>query len=171
MSGCMVRKASSLNKRINEKGYCRAKRTNAMVKINPAALKLTMTGTHPAQAYGHQAQGASMTQMFGMKRNIKNTTPFAGTRACSTTVLAWKFGPTADPFVRCPVEQIDAWFQTWTAATSDDRHDARFTWQRHLTTYLTTGKYLVSMGPVAGTIHGVLRIGWRLARPGLWQVE
>ena len=27
------------------------------------------------------------------------------------------------------------------------------------------------MGPAAGTIHAILRAGWKPARPDLWQVE
>ena len=171
MSGSGVRRASTLNNRIGSKGADRAKRTRELVKVNPAALKLTMAGTMPVQAYGHQAQGASMSQMTGMRKNIKNTTPFAGSFACSTTVVGWHFGPTGDPFIKCPLEQIDTWIQTWNDATATDRHDARVTWQRCLTKYLTTGKYLNSMGPVAATINSVLRAGWKPARPDLWQVE
>ena len=109
--------------------------------------------------------------MVGMRKNIKNTTPFAGTYACTTTVLAWKFGPNADPLVRCPLEQIDTWAQTWTEITATDRHDARVNWQRHLTSFLSTKKYLVSMGPAAATINALLRAGWKPARPDLWKVE
>ena len=86
-------------------------------------------------------------------------------------MVGWKFGPGGNPFVKCPLEQIDSWVQTWNAATATDRHDARVTWQRSLTNYLTTGKYLNSMGPVAATINAVLRAGWKPARPDLWQVE
>ena len=171
MSGSAVRKASSLNKRIFVKGKDRAKRTRALVNIKPAAKKLTMTGTHPVQAYGHQAQGASANQIRGMRKNIKDTTEFAGTRACTTTVIAWHFGPNSDPMVKCPLEQIDAWAHTWLTVEATDRHDARVTWQRCLTRYLQTGKYLNSMGPVAGTINAVLRAGWKLSRPDLWHME
>ena len=159
MSGSGVRRASTLNARIEIKGADRAKRTREPVKINPAALKLTMPGTMPVQAYSHQAQGAAASQMTNMRKNIKNTTPFAGSFACSTTVVGWHFGPSGDPFVKCPLEQIDSWVQTWNAATATDRHDARVTWQRSLTNYLTTGKHLNSRGPVAATINAILRAG------------
>jgi len=109
--------------------------------------------------------------MLDMKKSIKDTTPVAGSRACSTTVLAWQFGPNADPLVRCPLEQIDMWVQTWKATTREERHDTRYTWQTHLSSFLTSGKYLNSMGPAAGTINAILRTGWKPARPDLWQVE
>ena len=169
MSGSGVRRASTLNARVEVKGADRAKRTRELVTVNPAAQKLTMAGTMPVQAYGHQAQGAAPSQMKNMLKNVKNTTPFAGSFACSATVVGWTFGPGGNPFVKCPLEQIDSWVQTWNAATATDRHDARVTWQRSLTNYLTTGKYLNSMGPVAATINAVLRAGWKPARPDLWQ--
>jgi len=171
MSGSKVRRAKTLNTRIKVKCRDRAKRTRALVKTNRKAMKLTMTGTHPTQSYGHVAQGASTAQMLAMTKNIKDTTPFAGTRACTTTVVAWLFGPNTSPMVRCPLEQIDMWVQTWNATSREDRHDTRFTWQKHLTAFLTSGKLLNPMGPVAGTINAVLRTGWKPAFPDLWQVE
>ena len=111
MSGRGVLSASSLNYRIEAKGNARAKRTRELVKVNPAAIKLTMTGKNPVQTYGHVAQGASESQMGKMRSNLKNTTPFAGSYACTTTVLSWKYGPNADPFVKCPLEHIDSWVQ------------------------------------------------------------
>ena len=71
MSGSGVRKASSLNFRIEVKGKDRAKRTRALVMVQPAAIKLTMAGTHPVQVYSHQAQGASQSQMVGMGKILK----------------------------------------------------------------------------------------------------
>ena len=102
---------------------------------------------------------------------MKRTTPFAGSRACTTTVLAWTFGPTIDPIVKIPLEQIDAWFQLWMGTTSNQRHDTRFTWQRHLSSYIGSGQALRSMGPAAGTINAVLQAGWRPARPDVWWLE
>ena len=130
-----------------------------------------MLGTNAVQVYGHQAQGVSKIQMDNMNKKIKSITSFARTRACVTTVLAWQFGPTADARVSRPLEQIDAWLHLWTSTTATHRHDTRFTWQRHLTQYLTTGTQLASMGPTAATINAVLRAGWKPSRPDVWQIE
>ena len=112
-----------------------------------------------------------MTQMLMMRKNAKNTTPFAG-RSCSTTVMALVFSPTADPLIKYPVEQIDMWIQTWVGACSrEDRHDSRFTWQRSLSSYLSNGKPLNSMGPIAGTINALLLTGWKPSRPDFWHVD
>ena len=59
-------------------------------------------------------------------RATKKTTPFAGSWACTTTVIAFTFSPTADPLIKIPLEQIDAWFQVWMGTTRDQRHDTRF---------------------------------------------
>ena len=77
MSGPLTRRVSTLNARIS-KGSKRASRTADLVKINPKAKQLTMAATAKVQPYGHQAQGACMTQQFAMRANIKKTTPFAG---------------------------------------------------------------------------------------------
>ena len=164
MTATNVRRASTLNKRI-AKGGKRAPRTRALVVINPAAIKLTMSGTHPVQAYGHQAQGASWAQQGAMRKNIKNTTPFAGSRACTATVISWIFGPTSDPHVKIPLEQIDMWMKVWAETTTEQRHDTRYTWQRHLSSYIGSGRALRSMGPDAATINATLQAGWRPARP------
>ena len=119
MTGAQVRRASTLNKRINDKGAKRRARTAALVKINPAAKKQTMSGTMLVQIYGHTAQGASTTQQLGMRKNVKGATLFAGSGACTTTVIAFTFGPTADPIVKIPLEQIDAWIQTWLGTTRE----------------------------------------------------
>ena len=63
MTGNGNRRASTLNKRIEVSGANRAKRTRGLVKINPAATKLTMPGTNAVQVYGHRAQGVSNIQM------------------------------------------------------------------------------------------------------------
>ena len=110
MSGSLIRRASTLNARIS-KGSKRALRTADLVKINPAAKKLTMSGTAKVQPYGHQALGACMTQQFAMRSSIKKTTPSAGSWACTATVIAFTLGPTDDPLIKIPLEQIDSWFQ------------------------------------------------------------
>ena len=66
MTGSGNRRASTLNKRIDVSAANRAKRTRGLVKINPAATKLTMPGTNAVHAYGHQAQGVSGIQMTNL---------------------------------------------------------------------------------------------------------
>ena len=48
-------------------------RVNRLRKMNSEAQKLTMTGTHPVQIYGHTAQGASTTQVNAMCKKPQNT--------------------------------------------------------------------------------------------------
>ena len=62
-------RASTLDKRIEVSGANRAKRTRGLVKINPAAKKLTMPGANAVQVYGHQAQGVSGIQTINMNNN------------------------------------------------------------------------------------------------------
>ena len=125
-----TRAAATSNTRINKKGADKARRTHELGRTNLAATKLVMPGVVASQEYGHQAMGASMTQMRKMAKNMKDSTPFAGTRACTTTVLALLFGNNANPLVRCPRDQIDMWIATWQRCHREDRHDTRFTWYK-----------------------------------------
>ena len=74
------------------KGRRRAKRVNRLCKTNSEAQKLTMTGIHPVQIYGHTAQGASNAQVDAMCRNLKLGTVSEKTQACPITPVAWFFG-------------------------------------------------------------------------------
>jgi len=160
-----ARAASTLNKRIDTKGADRAKRTHQLGIVNSSAIKLVMPCVVGSQEYGHQAMGASFTQMKHMAKNMKDATPFAGSRACTNTVLALLFGPNASPFVRCPRDQIDTWLATWQRCHREDCHDTRYTWYKHLAELLTIKKPLNAKGPAAATIHAVVMAGWKPMRP------
>ena len=73
--------------------------------------------------------------------------------------------------IKCPTEQLETWLTTWRNASSQDRHDTRFTWQKHLVTLLTEQKPLNSKGPTAATIIAVVLTGWKPSRPDLWAVD
>ena len=92
------------------KGRRRAKRVNRLCKMSSEAQKLTMTGSHPVQIYGHTAQGASNAQVDAMCRNLKLGTVFGKTQACSITTVAWFFGVKRVPQTAARVEQISEWF-------------------------------------------------------------
>ena len=115
--------------------------------------------------------GASLAQLKRMRKNVKDATAFAGTWACTATVIAWLFGPTADPMVQCPTEQLDAWLTAWRTITTQDRHDTRFTWHQHLVTLLTNQKPLNGKGPAAATINAITMAGWKPSRPDLWKID
>ena len=136
-----------------------ARRTRELVRISPAAIKLVMIGVVPTQCYGHQAMGASMAQIKKMRTHLKDATAFAGTWACTAFFIAWLFGPTADPMIRCPTEQLETWLATWKSISSQDRHDTRFTWHQHLVTLLSNQKTLNAKGPTAATINAIILTG------------
>ena len=83
--------AASQLKRI-WKGRRRAKRVKRLCKMNSEAQKLTMTGFHPVQIYGHTAQGASNAQVNAMCRRLKLGTVLGKTQACPISTVAWFFG-------------------------------------------------------------------------------
>ena len=73
------------------KGRRIAKRVNRLCKMNSEAQKLTMTGIHLVQIYGHTAQGASNAQVYAMCRSLKLGTVLGKTQACPITTVAWFF--------------------------------------------------------------------------------
>jgi len=86
-----------------------------------------MSGVAPQQSYGHQANGLSWAQKVAMRFNLKTATQFGGTSACTATVLAWLFGPVADPLVKQSAEQLDMWFMTWAELDQQERRQTRRT--------------------------------------------
>ena len=128
MGGGRRRMAKTQNKRIRTRAMQRARRTRQLVRRDRRALKLVMPGVAPQQAYGHTVTGASKSQTMEMRGNIKTATPFGGTQACLTTTLAWLFSPTADPGVKIPCEQLDAWVLSWGKLDKTDRRETRVTW-------------------------------------------
>ena len=88
MGGGRRRMAQTQNKRIFGKAKNRSKRTKELVHRNMLALKLVMPGVSTQQSYGHQVNGASPSQVLGMRRNIKGATHLGGTGACLTTSIA-----------------------------------------------------------------------------------
>ena len=72
------------------KGRRRAKRVNHLCKMNSEAQKLTMTGIHPVQIYGHTAQGASTAQVNAMRKNLKMGTEMGVRHFHSRMVLRRK---------------------------------------------------------------------------------
>ena len=78
-------------------------------QMNFEAHKLTMTGIHPVQIYGHTAQGASTAQVNVMCKNLKMGTVMGTTRACAIFTVAWFFGERRVPQIAARVEQISEW--------------------------------------------------------------
>ena len=95
-----------------------------------------MHGVAAQQSYGHVVNGSSATQTKAMRFNLKSATHFGGTSACTATVLAWLFAPTADPQVKNPHEQLDMWFLTWGSLGVQDRKETRIAWKLALETFL-----------------------------------
>ena len=78
------------------KGRRRAKRVNRLCKMNSEAQKLTMTGIHLVQIYGHTAQGAYHAQVNAMCRSLKLGTVLGKTHARPVSTVAWFFGAARD---------------------------------------------------------------------------
>ena len=95
------------------KGRRRAKRVNRLCKMNSEAEKLTMTGIHPVQIYGHTAQGASNAQVNAMCRSLRLGTVLGRTQACPISTVAWFFGAERVPQTAARVEQISEWISMW----------------------------------------------------------
>ena len=159
------------NKRIFGKAKQRADRTRALVNRNRLALKLVMPGVAPQQAYGHQVNGASASQTQGMRVNIKRATHFGGSQACLTTVIAWLFGPVADPGVRNYCEQLDMWVTTWAKMDPTDRRETRRTWALAVGEILLGKTSTCTKGPIEATIAALMHLGWMPSTPDVWVIS
>ena len=62
-----------------------------------------------------------------------------GTRACTTTSIAWKIGEHCDPAVRIPVEQIKIWIKLWRQAGDTERGHLREAWPEGLKAVMMGG--------------------------------
>ena len=160
--------AKTQSKRIYGKAKNRARRTKELVHRNATALKLVMPGVSPQQSYGHQVNGASHSQILGMRRNIKGATHFGGTGACFTTSIAWLFGPTADPGVKIVCEQLDMWVTTWAKMDSNDRKETRRTWALAIGEFLMRKSASHTKGPIEATIAALIYLGWQPSAPDYW---
>ena len=134
---------------------------------NKAALTLITTGISP-QHYGHQVLGASVAQTREMRGNLKGGTQYAGTNSCVTSTLAWLLGPTADPEIKIPTEQLDIWVQTWAAIDATERKETRKTWNKTLSNILQRGAIKATKGPVEATVMALMYLGWKPAAPYQW---
>ena len=94
------------------KGRRRAKRVNRLCKMNSEAQKLTMTGIHLVQIYGHTAQGAYHAQVNAMCRSLKLGTVLGKTHACPVSTVAWFFGAARDQRVDFDVRKKAPCWQT-----------------------------------------------------------
>ena len=133
------------------KGRRRAKRVNHLRKMNSEAQKLTMTGIHPVQIYGHTAQGASNAQVDAMCRSLKLGTVLGKTQACPITTVAW-FSESK----RVP-------------QTAARRRIRRF-WRKKAPMLASNPRrWNQATGPISATICSVLEAEWKPSSPGFWQ--
>ena len=89
------------------KGRRRAKRVNRLSKKNSKTQKLTMTGIHPGQIYGHTAE------VNAMCKNLKMGTVMGKTQACAISTVAGFFGEKRVPRTAARVERVGEWITMW----------------------------------------------------------
>ena len=150
----------------------RAERVNRLCKMNSEAQKLTMTGIHPVQIYGHTAQGASNAQVDAMCRNLKLGTVLGKTQACPITTVAWFFGVKRVPQTAARVEQISEWISMWRNCNVDTRRRIRrFGRKKAPVLAGNPRRWNQATGPISATICSVLEAGWKPSSPGFWQSQ
>ena len=87
-----------------------------------------------------------------MRVNIKRATHLGGTGACTTTTIAWLFGPVADPGVKNVCEQLDMWVTTWAKLDPTDRRETRRSWALAVGEILKCKAQISTRGPIEATI-------------------
>ena len=152
------------------KGKRRAKRVNRLCKMNSEAQKLTMTGIHPVQIYGHTAQGASNAPVNAMSRSLKLDTVLGKTQACLISTVASLFGAKRVPQTAARVEQISEWISMWRNCNVDTRRRIRQVWRKKARMLASNPRsWNQATGPISATICSVLEAGWKPSSPGFGQ--
>jgi hypothetical protein len=116
------------------KGLWRSKGVRVLSKFTRKAHKLISTGIGPQQSYGHASQGASPDMVRRMRKNYKDATHLGGTRACTTTLLAWYLGKWKDPSISIRAEQVATWIDIWRSADAALQDRLRTMWKRMVPT-------------------------------------
>ena len=128
------------------KGRRRAERVDRLCKTNSLAQKLSMTGIHLVQVYGHTAQGASTTQVNAMCKK-----PQTG---C---------GDGQNP-------ERALWITMWRGFNVDTRRKIRkVCWKKAPILARDPRRWNQAAGPISATICSVLEPGWKPSTPGFWQ--
>ena len=106
------------------KGSRRAKRVNRLCKMYSEAQKLTMTGTHPVQIYGHTAQGVSIAQVNERCKNLRMGLVMGKTQACA--ILTDHGSSAKSECHKLPPElNKSAWITMWRCFNVDTRRRIR----------------------------------------------
>ena len=98
-----------------------------------------------------------------------------GHRPCTTTSISWFLGQDADPAIKEPLRQIEAWVDMRNQLVVGSAMDKQrwISIQRSFFTLLTCPKLRKSgwskvTGPIAATIMTLRRIGWRAESTAKW---
>ena len=102
---------------------------------------------------------------------IKGATHLGGTRACTTTSIAWLFGPVVDPGVNILRGQLDIWVTSWAKMDATDRKETRRTWALAVGKILKGKSPKITKGPVEATIAALLHLGWQPSAPDHWVIS
>ena len=147
-------------------GRRRAKRVNRLCKTNPEAQKLTMTGIHLAQIYGHTAQGASTAQC----KNFLNGHGDGKNPSLRCFHSRMVFGEKRVPQTAARVEQVSEWITMWRGFNVDTRRMIREVRRKKAPILARTPRrWNQATCPISATICSVLEAGWRPSTPDFWQ--
>ncbi len=105
-----MRRIGVKHKKRNNKARARAVRIGKLTKWCKEARKLYISGARPQVSYGETGYGVAQGQVT-RARQTANTATRAGAAACLTSTLALHYGPSRDPAVAIPVEQLRMWQQ------------------------------------------------------------
>jgi len=139
----------------------RSFRVGVMARQNWHASKMHKTGCIPAGKYGGHAQGFAPSRISQLRTAAAKTVPSPGSKPCITTLLSWRLGDDADPFMFCKVGQVKQWMQLCTTMELRDRLMLKKAWKSFLPDMLQKSRSWRGVtGPARATIAVLASIGW-----------
>jgi hypothetical protein len=151
------------------KAAVRAARVRSLAQADPHARKLTRTGVLPQASYGTPALGAAPSHIQSLRRTAALATGLARKGGCTTALLHWEFGGSADPGLSTPLAQLGAWFDLWTSAAEPLRARLRRAWLRALPALRPArSRWARVRGPLGATVATLLDLGWRPIAADIW---
>jgi len=114
-----VRRYSLFLRERLSKARNRSEKIRSLVKVDGNAKRLFTTGAYPQGTYGAVAQGYDPTTITALVRMAHQCVSSDAGGQCATTNIVLTLGMRNHPSFKCPVEQVQSWFDVFTAPNID----------------------------------------------------
>ena len=138
----------------------------------PRASKLYATGVRPVQIYGGSVLGLSPSQLARMRAGAALAAGGAGYLPCTASLIAFRLGADADPFVSEPVRQLRSGMRLWNSSNEAERNEFTQCWRQARDIFSripASQRWARVAGPVSVTVVTILGSDWNSLQADLWR--